>query len=163
VGIPNGDGHALERGSLGQGDPTTRPPLHRSREVAVALYFYSVLTVLSLVLHLGRRIQITIERVGGSAPLPPDFDPDRRAPGAGLLVFAMLVFGKKAHDRIFSQVVGDARDDIFCALQRGRVAEAQFAHLRMYLVFGRTVVFHIGSSVVAKVLGLIGKRIRSGS
>lgn len=80
-------------------------------------------------------------------------------PGMALVRISSIVFGKKACDTIFSQVVAEMQREYFDALSRGEKWEARWAVGRGRLAFVRTVLKHTFVATIASMLGGTGRFI----
>jgi len=80
------------------------------------------------------------------------------APGTSANRILEFLFSKNAMDEVFSQVIGDMRDDIFDALQNGEMIKAKWINVRDHIWLTVTVAAYV-CVTIGKKLNTIWKVI----
>ena len=79
--------------------------------------------------------------------------------GSLLLQLSRVVFGRRANEEIFVQIVADMREEIEDAKVRGALVEASFARLRGTYAWGKTAVKKVPLDVIMAIVGIAKKLI----
>lgn len=79
--------------------------------------------------------------------------------GSWLLPVSRVVFGRRAHDEVFAQIVADMREEILDAQVRGATVESWFARLRGTFAWGRAVAAKFPLDLIVTLAGLARRLI----